>query len=121
MTKSATIAFAEWLSITYGDRGVAVSCLCPMGVRTKLLEDGLASGGAAGLGLLLSNSAGRIIEAEEVADVVVEGLRDERFLILPHPQVEQFVATKTTDRDRWLTGMRRLQSEQLAMLAASDV
>ena len=74
----AAVAFAEWLAFTYGDRGVKVSCVCPMAVRTKLLEDGLALPGEAGLGLRATNAIAEWLEPEAVAQSVVDGLRDER-------------------------------------------
>ncbi len=100
-TKHAALAFAEWLSITYGDRGITVQALCPQGVRTAMLDQ---SGSAASL--LLQDDA---IEPEQVADAAVGGLRDGRFLILPHPEVGRYYAARATDPDRWLAGMRRLQ------------
>jgi NAD(P)-dependent dehydrogenase (short-subunit alcohol dehydrogenase family) len=103
VSKHAAVAFAEWLSVTYGDRGVRVSCLCPMGVRTAMTAgDGLATDIVA--------TAGTMLEPEEVAAAVVEGLGAERFLILPHPEVRTFFARKADDYDRWLAGMRRLQA-----------
>jgi NAD(P)-dependent dehydrogenase (short-subunit alcohol dehydrogenase family) len=103
VTKHAAVAFAEWLSITYGDRGIRVSCLCPMGVRTPMTEgEGLANDIVA--------TAGPMLEPDEVAKAVVEGLRDERFLILPHPEVMTFLRRKVDDHERWLAGMRRLQA-----------
>lgn len=103
VSKHAAVAFAEWLSVTYGDRGIRVSCLCPMGVRTAMTAgDGLATDIVA--------TAGTMLEPEEVAAAVVEGLRAERFLILPHPEVQTFFARKADDYDRWLAGMRRLQA-----------
>jgi NAD(P)-dependent dehydrogenase (short-subunit alcohol dehydrogenase family) len=103
VSKHAAVAFAEWLSITYGARGIRVSCLCPMGVRTPMTAgDGLATDIVA--------TAGAMLEPEEVAGVVVEGLRDERFLILPHPEVMTFLQRKVDDHERWLAGMRRLQA-----------
>src|SRR4051812_13105693 len=106
VTKHAAVAFAEWLSVTYGDRGLRVSCLCPMGVNTAMLhpegvEDNVASATV--------TSAGAVLEPEDVADVVVDTLRDERFLILPHPEVLTFFQRKSSDYDRWIAGMRRLQ------------
>lgn len=98
VTKHAAVAFAEWLSITYGDRGIKVSCLCPQGVRTNMLREG---GGFLGPGA---------VEPEVVADCVVEGLRDERFLILPHPEVAEYFRRRGDDHERWLSGMRRLQA-----------
>jgi NAD(P)-dependent dehydrogenase (short-subunit alcohol dehydrogenase family) len=108
VSKHAAVAFAEWLSITYGARGVGVSCLCPMGVNTPLLTDGL--GGEDGLGFRVVAAAAAVLEPEDVATAVVEGLREERFLILPHPEVLEFFRHKASDYDRWLSGMRRLQA-----------
>jgi NAD(P)-dependent dehydrogenase (short-subunit alcohol dehydrogenase family) len=101
LTKHAAVAFAEWLSIRYGDRGIRVSCLCPQGVRTRMIE-GAREGVAA---MLLENA----VEPEAVADAVIAGLADERFLILPHPEVADYFRRKADDYDRWLRGMRRLQ------------
>jgi NAD(P)-dependent dehydrogenase (short-subunit alcohol dehydrogenase family) len=101
VSKHAAVAFAEWLSVTYGDRGIRVSCLCPMGVKTPMTEgDHLANDVVA--------AAGALLEPEEVADAVVDGLRAERFLILPHPEVLTFLRRKVDDNERWLAGMRRL-------------
>jgi NAD(P)-dependent dehydrogenase (short-subunit alcohol dehydrogenase family) len=111
VTKHAAVAFAEWLSITYGDRGVAVSCLCPMGVNTDMLNSGLdADDATARLGARVVAHAGEVLEPEEVADRVLEAMADERFLVLPHPEVLEFFRRKGQDYDRWLRGMRRLQS-----------
>lgn len=107
VSKHAAVAFAEWLSITYGDRGIGVSCLCPMGVRTPLFEGGGSASDAVA-------AAGAILDPDEVAGVVVDGLRAERFLILPHPEVAEFARRKADDRDRWLSGMRRLQAAILS-------
>jgi len=103
VTKHAAVALAEWLSVTYGDRGIKVSCLCPQGVQTPMLE-----GAPESIRELLGAGA---VTAEAVADAVIAGLADERFLILPHPEVDEYVQRKATDRDRWLRGMRRLQRE----------
>jgi NAD(P)-dependent dehydrogenase (short-subunit alcohol dehydrogenase family) len=100
VTKHAAVSFAEWLAITYGDQGIKVSCLCPMGVKTPLLDS------ADEFHSLLDPLA---IDPEQVADAVVEGLADERFLILPHPEVAQFFQNKANDYDRWIGGMRKLQ------------
>ena len=103
VSKHAAVAFAEWLSVTYGTGGVRVSCLCPMGVRTPMTEgDDPAKSVVA--------AAGRMLEPDEVADAVIEGLRAERFLILPHPEVMTFWQRKVADNERWLAGMRRLQA-----------
>ncbi len=99
VTKHAAVALAEWLSITHGDQGIKVSCLCPQGVRTPMLgPDG---------GALLGPTA---IEPEQVAEAVVVGLRAEEFLILPHPEVREYFRRKGDDYERWLKGMRRLQA-----------
>jgi NAD(P)-dependent dehydrogenase (short-subunit alcohol dehydrogenase family) len=103
VTKHAAVAFAEWLSVTYGERGIRVSCLCPMGVRTAMTEgDELAH--------RVVKSAGAMLEPEEVADVVVAAIDREQFLILPHPEVLTFFQRKGMDYDRWIAGMRRLQA-----------
>jgi len=104
VTKHAAVAFAEWLSITYGDRGIKVSCLCPQGVKTNLLMSGALTGSA---GFLLAGA----IEPEVAAEAVVRGLAEEKFLILPHPEVAEYFRRKANDYDRWLRGMRRLQDQ----------
>jgi NAD(P)-dependent dehydrogenase (short-subunit alcohol dehydrogenase family) len=112
VTKHAAVAFAEWLSITYGDRGVGVSCLCPMGVNTDMLNMGLESDDpATALGANVVAAAGAVLEPEDVAARVLEAIAAETFLVLPHPEVLDFLQRKTTDYDRWLRGMRRLQSQ----------
>ncbi|CAN5784272.1 SDR family oxidoreductase [soil metagenome] len=100
VTKHGALAFAEWLSVTYGHEGIKVSALCPQGVRTRLLD------AADEFRTLLEPVA---LEPSEVAEAVVEGVAAERFLILPHPEVERYFQTKANDYDRWLAGMRRLQ------------
>ncbi|MFM7687793.1 MAG: SDR family oxidoreductase [Actinomycetota bacterium] len=108
LTKHAAVAFAEWMSITYGDAGVRVSCLCPQGVNTNMLRSG--DDPAAGPGTAVVRSAGRVLEPEEVAEVVVQTIRAETFLVLPHPEVLTYLQRKTGDYDRWLAGMRKLQA-----------
>jgi NAD(P)-dependent dehydrogenase (short-subunit alcohol dehydrogenase family) len=105
VTKHAVVALAEWLAITHGDAGIRVSCLCPQGVRTPMLLGG-ADAGDDTAGMLLAGA----IEPEDVAEAVVAGLADERFLILPHPEVADYFRRKADDYDRWLAGMRRLQT-----------
>ena len=100
MTKHGVVALAEWIAITHGDAGVKVSCLCPQGVRTNML-----AGGDPATEALLGAGA---LQPEDVADAVVAGLRDERFLILPHPEVAEYFQRKAGDYDRWLGGMRKL-------------
>jgi NAD(P)-dependent dehydrogenase (short-subunit alcohol dehydrogenase family) len=106
VTKHAAVAFAEWLALTYGGQGIRVSALCPQGVRTPLLTGGLDGQLAA----KAVAAAGEILEPEQVADAVVAGLAAERFLILPHPEVAEYVRRKAADPDRWLSGLRRLVS-----------
>jgi NAD(P)-dependent dehydrogenase (short-subunit alcohol dehydrogenase family) len=101
VTKHGAVALAEWLSITYGDRGLKVSVLCPQAVRTNMTA-GTVEGGVAGVDGML--------EPEDVASAVIEGLDAERFLILPHPVVADYFRRKADDYDRWLRGMRRLQA-----------
>jgi NAD(P)-dependent dehydrogenase (short-subunit alcohol dehydrogenase family) len=107
VTKHAAVALAEWLAITYGERGIGVSCLCPLGVRTDM-----CSGENPFTKFLLETA----IDAEDVAEAVVQGLADERFLILPHPVVAEYFRRKANDYDRWLRGMRRLQRNLLGEL-----
>ncbi|MGH9037616.1 MAG: SDR family oxidoreductase [Acidimicrobiia bacterium] len=101
VTKHAALALAEWLAITYGDAGIKVSCLCPEGVNTSMLENAPES------------FKGTIdtLEPEAVAATVVEGLEAERFLILPSPRIGDYFRRKADDYDRWLAGMRRLQAQ----------
>lgn len=101
VTKHAALAFAEWLSITYGDRGLVVSCLCPQGVRTGMLNE------SSGPAFLLNDA----LSPDVVADAVLSGIRDERFLILPHPEVATYFERKATDYDRWIRGMRKLDAK----------
>ncbi len=103
VTKHAAVGFAEWLALTYGDHGIKVSCLCPQGVRTKMLlgEDGSKDS------FLLDGS----VSPEEVAEAVVAGMQVEQFLILPHAEVREFMQRKASDYDRWLRGMQRLRKK----------
>jgi NAD(P)-dependent dehydrogenase (short-subunit alcohol dehydrogenase family) len=106
VTKHAAVALAEWLAIEYGDAGIRVSCICPQGVRTPMLD--LAMEEPAGAAAL---TAGGLIEPEDVADAVVAGIGAERLLILPHENVAGFLALKGSDPERWLRGMRRIVRE----------
>ena len=105
VTKHAVVALADWLSMTYGDRGIMVSCLCPQFVDTPMLD--LFADGEG----MREWVRGVAISADDVAESVVEGLGDGRFLILPHPEVARYVERRATDHDRWLASMRRLQSD----------
>ena len=100
VTKHAAVAYAEWLAITYGGRGIKVSVLCPQAVRTAMTAN-TENGGVAGIDGMM--------EPEELCDSVMQVLADESFLILPHPEVLTYMQRKTSDYDRWLSGMKRLQ------------
>lgn len=110
VTKHAAVAFAEWLSITYRDQGIRVSCLCPMGVDTPLVRGALEMEGDLSLGVRVVAAAGELKQPEEVADDVADAIRAERFFVLPHPEVGEYYRRKGDDPDRWQAGMRRLQS-----------
>jgi NAD(P)-dependent dehydrogenase (short-subunit alcohol dehydrogenase family) len=101
VTKHGALAFAEWLSATYRHRGVTVQAVCPQGVRTRML----AETGRAG-DLIMGASA---IEPGQVAEDVLRGIADGRFLILPHPELADYYAVRATQNDRWLAGMNKLQ------------
>lgn len=108
VTKHAAVSLAEWLAIAYGDKGIRVSCICPQGVRTPMLEQAMSEpAGAAAL------RQGGLIEPEDVAEVTVAGIRDERFLILPHQheQVAKQLALKGWNLERWLENVRGFARE----------
>lgn len=123
VSKHAAVALAEWLSITYGDRGIGVSVLCPQAVRTNIIgnakknpvdrpksgsgsKPGSGSGGPKG-----RQAAGDgVLEPDDVADSCLEAMRAGRFLVLPHPEVETYFQRKANDYDRWLRGMRRFRA-----------
>lgn len=100
VTKHAAVALAEWIAITHGADGIKVSVLCPQAVRTPMTAGGAGVAGVDGM-----------IEPEIAAEAVVQALNDERFLVLPHPEVADYIKRKTSDYDRWLKGMQRLQEE----------
>ncbi|AZS88201.1 SDR family oxidoreductase [Streptomyces griseoviridis] len=101
VTKHGALAFAEWLSLTYRHRGLKVHAICPQGVRTDML----AATGSAG-DLVLKSTA---IEPADVADALFKGIEEDRFLILPHPEVARYYATRAAEPDRWLDSMNHLQ------------
>jgi NAD(P)-dependent dehydrogenase (short-subunit alcohol dehydrogenase family) len=105
-TKAAAVSVAEWLAIRYGDDGVKVSCICPQGVRTPMLE--IAMEDPAGAQTLL---AGGLLDPDDVAEAVIDGMREERFLILPHPDVARYTALKAGAPEKWLAAMRRIVRE----------
>ncbi|MEV7770024.1 SDR family oxidoreductase [Kitasatospora sp. NPDC086791] len=101
VSKHGALAFAEWLSATYRHRGVRVHALCPQGVRTDML----AATGAVGEALLAPTA----LDPADVAEAALAGLREDRFLILPHPEVAEYYRVRATEPDRWIAGMNRLQ------------
>lgn len=101
VTKHAAVAFAEWLSATYRHRGVVVQAICPQGVKTRMLER------SGPLKDLLNHDTA--LEPEDVAEALWQALQDDRFLVLPHPEVGDYYALRATSTDRWLQGMNRLQ------------
>lgn len=102
VTKHAAVAIAEWLRIAYGRKGVRVSCLCPQSVQTDMTRDGTGSAGING-----------VLTPEQVGDVVVDTMREERFLALPHPEVAKYFQAKGQDYDRWLGGMQKLYAQHM--------
>ncbi len=113
VTKHAAVAVAEWLAISYGDRGVQVAALCPQAVRTPLLEGaggGPAQAASPGDGAVHRSAAAAdgVLAPDAVADATAEALRQGRFLVLPHPAVATYARRRADDPDRWLAGMRRL-------------
>jgi NAD(P)-dependent dehydrogenase (short-subunit alcohol dehydrogenase family) len=103
VSKHAAVALAEWLAVSYGDLGIRVSCVCPLGVRTAMLRSSDPP-----LAALLGPEA---IEPETVANAVLDGVQREVFLILPHPQVREYLRRKVDDPDRWIRGMQRLRRD----------
>jgi NAD(P)-dependent dehydrogenase (short-subunit alcohol dehydrogenase family) len=100
-TKHAAEGYAEWLAATYAHRGLTVHCICPQGVRTSML----ASSGQAGQ-VVLKDAA---IEPEQVADALLAGIAEGKFLILPHAEVRGYYELRASDTDKWLRGMSRMQ------------
>ena len=103
VTKHAAVALAEWIAITHGRDGIKVSVLCPQAVRTAMTAGGAGVAGVDGM-----------IEPEQAVEAVMEALRNETFLVLPHPEVAEYIKRKTSDYDRWLHGMRRLQEKYIS-------
>lgn len=136
VTKHAVVSFAEWVSITYGDAGVRVSALCPQAVATNLgatsrqvlagepvtvpepRGDTVTS--AAGVGVVGGAGANGVLSPDDVAAKVLEAIDEERFLILPHPEVETYERRRADDRERWLRGMRRAQAQMAAFFRSSS-
>lgn len=110
VTKHAAVGFAEWLAITYGDAGIGVSCVCPMGVDTPLLHGMTESPDPEGkLAGAAVTGAGSVISPDEVGALVVQAIDEGTFLVLPHPEVLTMYRQKSGDYDRWIAGMRRYQ------------
>jgi NAD(P)-dependent dehydrogenase (short-subunit alcohol dehydrogenase family) len=107
VTKHAAVAIAEWLRIAYGKRGLRVSCLCPQSVETDMTRGGTGSAGVNG-----------VLTAEQVAADVLATMREEKFLVLPHPEVAKYFLNKAQDYDRWLGGMQKLYALHAAGPAA---
>ena len=109
VSKHGAVAFAEWLAITYGDQGVHVSCLCPMGVDTEMLRTGMSpdAGDGGALAAAAVTGAGDVLDPLVVADAVVAALADETFFVLPHAEVAEYQRRKVDDHDRWIRGMQR--------------
>ncbi len=105
VSKHAAVAFAEWLSIAYDERGIKISCLCPQGVKTDLI----ASADGEPENFLMAEA----ITAEECADAVVKGLGTEKFLILPHAEVAEYIVNKAENYDRWLHSLRKIRKAVL--------
>ena len=98
VTKHATVGFAEWVAITYGQRGIGVSCLCPQAVKTKMTENGAGVAGVNGM-----------ITPQECAVKALDGIMSNQFLITPHEKVRKYIKNKAEDYDQWITGMQNLQ------------
>ena len=107
VSKAAAVSFAEWIKITYGARGIGVSCLCPQAVNTPMVAMGAGVAGVDGM-----------IEPEVAAEDVLDAIRNERFLVTPHEEVLEYMQRKASDRDRWIDGMQRLQEKFLDSFSA---
>ena len=110
VTKAAAVSFAEWVKITYGEKGIGVSCLCPQAVRTAMTAQGPGVAGVDGM-----------MEPDEVAQEVLKCIVEEKFLVLPHTEVAEYVSRKGNDRDRWISGMQRLQKQFEDFLTPVDM
>ncbi|HEY7324613.1 MAG TPA: SDR family oxidoreductase [Streptosporangiaceae bacterium] len=115
VTKHAAVAMAEWLSITHGDQGIRVSCLCPQAFTSNLLSTSVRElGGAPPIDGVRGGSAQAAVDgvltAEQVAESALDAIGTEQFLILPHPEVATYERRRADDRERWLRGMRRMQA-----------
>ena len=100
VTKAAALSLAEWLKITYGEKGIGVSCLCPQAVETAMTAQGAGTAGVDGM-----------ISADECAMDVIDAIKKDRFLVTPHTEVLEYIKRKSSDYDRWISGMQRLQKK----------
>ena len=112
VTKHAAVAFAEWLSMTYGAKGVRVHAVCPQGVRTDMLW----SSGSAGRALMEPGA----VDPDDVARDLLAAMEDGRFFVLPHPEVAEMYAHRAADPDRWLAGMRKMAAALPAVTMGTD-
>jgi len=112
-TKHAAVGFAEWLAITYSAQGVKVSCVCPGAVDTAMLRSG-AEGDAAKASAIIGG--GEVLPPDQAAERILEGVEDDRFLILTHPEMHEFVVGKAQEPERWIRGMSRLWARAQALL-----
>ncbi len=110
VTKAAAVSLAEWIKITYGQKGIGVSCLCPQAVRTAMTAQGPGVAGVDGM-----------MEPDVVAQEVLKCIEEEKFLVLPHTEVAEYVSRKGNDRDRWISGMQRLQKQYEDFLTPVDM
>jgi NAD(P)-dependent dehydrogenase (short-subunit alcohol dehydrogenase family) len=115
VTKHAAVALAEWLSVTHGDQGIRVSCLCPQAFASNLLSTSVRELGGAPLGGSAAGGSAQaavdgVLTADQVADAALDAVGTEQFLILPHPEVATYERRRADDRERWLRGMRRMQA-----------
>jgi NAD(P)-dependent dehydrogenase (short-subunit alcohol dehydrogenase family) len=112
-TKHAAVGFAEWLAFTYAGRGVRVSCICPGAVDTAMLRAG-AGGDAAKASAVIGG--GEVLAPERAAERILDGVTQDRFLILTHPEMHEFVVGKAQDPQRWIRGMSKLWSRAQTLL-----
>ncbi len=121
VTKAAAVSLGEFLSITYGDKGIVVSMLCPQAVETNILANSpdRTGNGDGERGTPGAAAGDGVLQPSELAQTVIEAMAEERFLVLPHPEVQTYRERKTSDIDRWLSGMRRFQSRLFADSAAT--
>jgi NAD(P)-dependent dehydrogenase (short-subunit alcohol dehydrogenase family) len=113
LTKHAAVSLAEWIAITHGHQGIKVSVLCPQAVETNITANSPDAGKMAGSGSGVASEDG-VLQPADAAQVVIDALREERFHVLPHPEVAEYVKRKGADVDRWIAGMQRWQGSMFA-------